>query len=89
MDHVDAGHHLEQLTCHMGRSSHARRPYADFAGIGLGVGDELGDLFGWNRRVHHDDVAPANDAGDWRDVVDKIEIELFLKRRADRVRRTD
>jgi hypothetical protein len=46
MDHLDTRHHLEQLTGYMGRASIARRRHSDFARVGLGVRDELGDRLG-------------------------------------------
>ena len=61
----------------------------DLAGIGLGIGDELGNRLGRKRWIHHHDVRRAHDACDRRDVADEIEIELVVERRVDRVRRTD
>ncbi len=66
----------------------ARRRHVEFAGIGLGIGDELGNRLGRNRRVHHHDVGTSEDARDRRDVADKIEIELVVKRRVGRVDNT-
>ena len=53
MHHVDAGHHLEQLARNMAAGGGARRRHVEFAGMGLGVGDEFGKRLGRNRRVHH------------------------------------
>ena len=64
--HLHAGHHLEQLAGQMDRGAVAGRRHVDLAGIGLGVGDELGD--GLRRHVgidlHH--VRHADDAADRR-----------------------
>ena len=51
VNHVDAGHHLEQLARHVRWRAGAGRGHADLARIGLGVGDELGDRFGRKRWV--------------------------------------
>ncbi len=60
MNHVDTGHHLEQLAGHMGRAPDAGRPHADFGRIGLGIGDELKNRLGWNGWIdHHDERAAA------------------------------
>jgi len=45
VNHVDAGHHLEQFTRYGDRRSIAGRRHVELAGIGLGVGDEIGDRF--------------------------------------------
>jgi len=85
VDHIDPGHHLEQLAGHMGHGADARRRHVDFAGSGLGVGDELGNRAGRNRRVHHHNVGTSEDARDRRDVADEIEVELIVERRVGRV----
>jgi hypothetical protein len=64
----------------------AARRHIDLARIGLGIGDELGDRFGRNRRIDLHHVGHAVDARDRRDVADEIVIELFVKRRVDDVR---
>ena len=51
VNHVDAGHHLEQLAGHMGRGPDAGRRHVDLARIGLGIGDELGNRLGRNRWI--------------------------------------
>src|SRR6516225_11817923 len=67
----------------MARGTDAARRHADFARIGLGIGDELGDRRGWNRWIDHD-LGKADDACDRCDVADEIEIELVVERRVDR-----
>src|SRR6516165_11997478 len=64
------------------------RRHGEPAGIGLGISDELGNRFGRNRRIYYHDEGVADDAGDWRDVAEKHEIELVVERRVDRVRGT-
>src|SRR5262245_29809556 len=72
----------------MGWAPGARRRHVEFTGIGLGVGDELGNRLGWNRWVHDHDVRRAYDASDWSDVAEEIVIELaFEERCIDRARR--
>src|SRR5262249_56537762 len=88
MNYVDAGHHLEQLARQMGGSSDTTRRHGELAGIGLGISDELGNRFGRNRWIYYHDEGVADDAGDWRDVAEKNEIELVVERRVDRVRGT-
>ena len=87
VDHVDAGHHLEQLAGDMLRRAVAGRRHVDLAGIGFGIGDELGNRLGRNRWIDLHDDGHADDARDRRDVADEIEIELVVERRVDRVRR--
>src|SRR5262249_1463000 len=77
VNHVDAGHHLEKLAGGVAVSSGARRRHGELAGIGLGIGDELGNRLGRNRRVHHHDEAASDDARDRRDVADEIEVFSF------------
>src|SRR5262249_52019646 len=72
----------------MRRSPHAGRSQIDLARLGLGIGNELGNRFGRNRWIYHHNERKADDARDRRDVVDEIVIELLIKRRVDRVRRT-
>ncbi len=69
----------------MGRAAVAGRSHVDFARIGLGIGDELGDRLGRNRWMHQDDHRDADDAGDRGDVADEVEIELVVERRIDRI----
>src|SRR5215813_4369962 len=87
VNQVDSGHHLEKLAINMTGSSEAWRSQIDLARVRLGIGDELGDGFGWNRGINHHDFGHAHDARNRRDVADDIEIELVIERRVDRVRR--
>jgi hypothetical protein len=49
--------------------------------------NELGDRLGRNRWMHHHDGGHDHNAGDRRDFAD--EIEFVIKRRVDRVRRSN
>src|SRR5262249_10540476 len=89
MQHVDAGHRLKQLALQMGGGSDTTRRHGELAGIGLGMGDELGDRPRWNREVRYHDVVDTGDASNGRDVAAEIETKLFVQRSTDRVSRSD
>src|SRR5262249_61635534 len=86
---VPPAHILKPPPRHMGRSSYAARRHIDLARIDLGVGDEFRDRLGRDCWIYRHDQWGASDAGDRRDVADKIEIELVIERRVDRARRAD
>src|SRR5215470_8914104 len=69
----------------MGWGSVTGRRHVDLARIGIRIGDELGNCFGRNRWMHHDDVRLPADACDWRDVADEIETKLVIERGIDGV----
>src|SRR5262245_45008083 len=48
VDQIDASHHFEQLARHVGRASDAAGRHVDLAGIGFGMGNELGNRLGRN-----------------------------------------
>ena len=89
MDEVDAGHHLEELARDMDRGSGTARRHVDFARIGLGIGDELENRLGRNRWVDLHDERHADNGPDRRDIVQEIEVEIFIKRRINRIARSD
>jgi hypothetical protein len=64
------------------------RGHVDLAWIGFRVGDELGKRFDRKRWIDDHNIGRAHDAGNGRDVVDEIEIELAVQRCVDRVRKT-
>src|SRR5262249_116815 len=83
-----AGHHLEQFTGNMVSGTDTGRRHLDLAGIGFGMGDELGnrlDRHGW---IHLHDKGLAMNARDRRDVADQVEIELVVERGVDRIHRS-
>src|SRR5262245_56119459 len=82
---VDAGHHLEQFTGNMVSGTNAGRRHVDPAGIGLGIGDELGNRLDRHRGMHLYGKRVASNARDRRDVADEIEIELVVEGGVDRV----
>jgi hypothetical protein len=69
----------------MDRRAVAGRSHVQLAGIGFGVGDELGDIVGRNGRVDVQHVRHARDAGDRREITLQIELEVIKERRVDRV----
>ena len=85
-DHVDAGHRLEQLAVEVRRASRTGRPHVDLAGIGLGIGDELGNGFRRKRGIDDHHIVGLHRARDRCDVADEIELEILIDRRVPRVR---
>src|SRR6516225_8145486 len=69
----------------MGGGSNTARRHIELAGIGLGISDELGNRFCWNREIRHHELGHASDACDRRDVTVEIETKLLVQRRVDRV----
>ncbi len=57
MQHVDAGHHLEQFAGQMRRRADAAGRHIDFARMRLGIGDEFGNAMHRQRRIDHQDLA--------------------------------
>src|SRR5262249_23584803 len=89
VNHVASRQDLEKFAGYMGHASGAARRKVDLTWIGLGIGDELGNGLGWKGWIYVHDKGLAANASDRRDVADEIEIELFIKRRVDGVRRTN
>jgi hypothetical protein len=89
VQHVDAGHHLEQLAADVDRRSNARRRHIELARIGFGIGNEFRDRLGRNRRIDDHDERLATDAGDRRNIAHEVVIELWVERGIDGVGRTD
>src|SRR5262249_23719448 len=69
--------------------SDTARRHVDFAWVGLGIGDKLGNGVGWNRWVEHHDERHADDARHRRDVAYEIEVEVVIERHIDRVGRSN
>src|SRR5262245_40520953 len=70
------------------RAADTARRHGELARIGLGISDELGNRFGRNRWIYYHDEGDADDAGDWRDVTGKIEIEVVVECHVPRVSRS-
>src|SRR5262249_17386639 len=73
----------------MGRCSGSSRRIVDFAGVSLGIGDELGNRLSRDRWIYRHDKWCAANASDWRDIADEIVVELVVECRIDRVETTD
>src|SRR5262245_11976308 len=89
VDQINASHHLEQFPGEVGYAPSSSRAHVDLAWIGFSVSYEFRDRFsrdGWN---DHHDLATTGYARDRRDVANEIEIELLVKRRITRVRKTN
>src|SRR5258707_6651389 len=65
------------------------RSHADLVGIGLGIGDELGNRLCGKHRVYFQNIRHADQASNRRNVADEIVVEFFVKRRVDRGTRGD
>src|SRR5262245_15338587 len=89
VQHVDAGHDLEQLAGEMLRAPDAGRGHVDLALIGPRISDEFGNGLGRNRWNHLHDEGRAGNACDWCDVADEIEFEIAVQCRVPRVYRSD
>ena len=63
----------------------AGRAEIELAGIGFGIGDELRNGHDRKRRIYHQHMGHAHDAGDRLDVADEIEGKLLIERVIDRV----
>src|SRR5690348_4775621 len=85
MDHIDAGHELEQLTGDVRYGSIAGRRHAELAGICLGVSDELRNRIDGKRRTDAQDDRLLADHRDRRAVAN--EAHLFVLRFDDLGRR--
>ena len=73
----------------MRRRADATRSKVDLARIGFRIGDELGEVVGWECRIHVHHVGQPHYAGDRDAVADKIERKLLVERRVDGVVWTD
>lgn len=47
--------------------------------MGFGIGNELRERFNWKRRIDYQKERNIYDDCDWREIVDKIEIEVCVK----------
>src|SRR3954447_26238455 len=83
MNHVDAGHHFEQLSGQMRCGRGAAGRHAQFAGVLFRIGDELGNGPDLGRGMQQDDARHPNKPADCTNVVDEIEIELIEYRSVD------
>src|SRR5262249_40696554 len=73
----------------MVRRAHTSRSHIDLAWIGLGISDQLRNGLRWKRRIYLHHKWSADDAGNGRNVADKIVIEFFIEASVDCARRID
>src|SRR4051794_17768235 len=89
MDHVDTGHHFEQLAGYMRCRAVAWRCYAELARVRLGIGNELTSRLGRERWGDLKGQSLAADACHRRDVADEIVVEPIVERRVYRALNRD
>src|SRR5262249_42636085 len=75
---VHAGHHLEDFTKDVLRRAVAGRRHINLTRIGLGIGDELRNGPGWDRRMNDSRMRGPHDGDDGRVVGDKIKSEIWI-----------
>jgi hypothetical protein len=72
VNHVDADLRLERFARHVRDRASAVRGQRDLAGIGLGERDQVGDAFRRDGGMGFDHQRKQDDAGDRRDISEKI-----------------
>ena len=87
--HLHAGHLLEQFARDVNRGTQPAGGVVDLAGIGLGVGYELGDGLGGHAGMHGHDVGHGCQRSDVLKVLDHVEVEVVVERRVNRVVRAE
>src|SRR5262245_60912572 len=85
MNEANACHHLEQLASYMRKATGAAGAHNDLAGIGLGVLAKLANRSGRTLGMDNDNTRGHCNAGDWRNITDRIVSEGLIKRCIDRV----
>jgi hypothetical protein len=65
----------------------AGRRHVDPAGIGFGIGDELGNRLGRERGIDLHDEGTAHEAGDRSDVAGEVDVAVVVERSTERVGR--
>src|SRR5262249_21416960 len=74
---INASYHLEKFSDHMSRAPIAARAHADLAGIGLGMGDELGNRRDRKRWIHLHDMWHAVDVHTRCNTANEVECEFY------------
>ena len=87
MRHLHAGHQLEQLAGDVTGGADAARTHVDLAGIGLGVGDEFGNISRRHRRMNLHHHRRAHQDHHRNHVGAEVVAEIVVKRGVDRVDR--
>ena len=86
MQHVDAGHHLEQLAGKMRRRADAAGRHIDLARMRLGIGDQLRHAVHRQRRIDLENKRIEIDAADRREIAGEIEAQVWVQHGVDDVR---
>src|SRR6266568_5471261 len=73
----------------MRRRADPARSKVDLPRIGFRIGDELGDVVSWDRRVYLHHVSQSHRPGNRDAVADEVEGKPFVERRVDGVVRAD
>jgi hypothetical protein len=79
VQHIHAGHALEQLPINMRRTADAQRSNGKLPGSGFGIGDELGHRCGPDRRMYNKNSSGAGDARNRHQIANEIEFEIFVE----------
>src|SRR5262249_36906941 len=74
---INASYHLEKFSDHMSQAPNAARAHADLAGIGLGMGDELGNRRDRKQWIHLHDMWHPVDARNRRNITNEVVVEFF------------
>ena len=86
MHQRDAGRAGEIFAGDVAGGAGAGRAEIDLAGIGLRIGDQLGNGFGGKRRMHHQRIRRVADQADRRKILARIVAGILVERRSDRER---
>src|SRR5690606_3908836 len=86
VQHIDAGHQLEQFTRQVDGAAVTGRGKGDFTRVGLRVVDEFLHAAVGTLRIHHQQVRHHGDTGQGLKILDVIEIQLAVQRGVDGVR---
>ena len=86
MHQRDAGGARKIFAGDVARGAGAGGAEIDLAGIGLGVGDQLGHGLGRERGIHHQRIRRIADHADRRKILARIVADILVERRSDRQR---
>ncbi len=84
MNDVDCGPLLEHFADHVRRRAVARRSEVDLAGVGLGVGNELGDRVHRQLRIGDQEIGAGREQCDRREILDRVIADVGVDRGSDR-----
>ena len=87
VQHVDAGHGLEQLEAQVLRRAGPGRAVGELPGLRLGELDEVGDAVHRQRRIDHQHEGRVGDERDRREILRRIVGQVLVQRHVDGERR--